>query len=307
MATKFFLCTKCGNVVSKFVDSGVNVFCCGQQMQELVPSTIDSAKEKHLPVVECEKNGTIKVKVGSQPHPMTPEHHVSFIYLETEHGGQVKYLMPDQAPEAVFVGCNDKPIAVYEYCNIHGLWKTDVEEPCIKKSCCGLMGLMFTSIFCLLSCSCSGQKVDNSTVKSLDINRYLGTWYEIARFDHSFERGLTHAKAQYSLNADGTISVTNSGIKKGKDKTSTGKARLTDTAGLLRVSFFGPFYSDYRIMMLSEDYNYALVGAGSSKYLWILSRTPNVPDDILQQILTVASDRGYDTSKLIWVEQSTKS
>lgn len=124
MTTKFFLCTTCGNVVVKFVDSGVVPVCCGQQMQELIPSTDDFAMEKHLPVVECEKNGTIKVRVGSKPHPMTPEHHISFIYLETEDGGQIKYLMPDDEPEAVFHNCCGKPVAVYEYCNIHGLWKT---------------------------------------------------------------------------------------------------------------------------------------------------------------------------------------
>lgn len=159
-------------------------------------------------------------------------------------------------------------------------------------------------IFGLFACSCCADKVDNSTVKSLELDRYLGDWYEIARFDHSFERGLTHAKAQYALRPDGKVSVTNSGIKYGRDKTSVGKAKLTDTAGLLRVSFFGPFYSDYRVMMLSEDYNYALVGSGSPKYLWILSRTPQVPDDVLQQILSVARERGYDTGKLIWVDQS---
>ena len=136
MATKFFLCTRCGNVIIKFVDSGVDVVCCGAQMQELVPATSDSGMEKHLPVVEMGENGTIRVKVGSQPHPMTPEHHISFIYLETEHGGQVKYLMPDEAPEAVFCGCKDKPVAVYEYCNIHGLWKTELSPACSAKTCC---------------------------------------------------------------------------------------------------------------------------------------------------------------------------
>lgn len=126
MATKFFLCTVCGNVVIKCIDSGVKVVCCGQQMQELVPSTNELFMEKHLPVVECGEDGTIKVKVSSTTHPMTPEHHISFIYLETEHGGQVKYLMPDESPEVVFQGCDckDKPVAVYAYCNIHGLWKT---------------------------------------------------------------------------------------------------------------------------------------------------------------------------------------
>lgn len=136
MATKFYLCTTCGNVVIKFIDSGVEIECCGQKMQELIPSTSDSAMEKHLPVVKCEPNGTIRVKVGSVPHPMTPDHHISFIYLETEHGGQVKYLMPGEAPEAVFNSCKDKPVAVYEYCNIHGLWKTELHEDCFKKSCC---------------------------------------------------------------------------------------------------------------------------------------------------------------------------
>lgn len=166
------------------------------------------------------------------------------------------------------------------------------------------MSILTATLFCLAPCSCSAQKVDNSTVGSLDLNRYLGSWYEIARYDHSFERGLTHAKAHYSLKADGTITVINSGIKKGQSKTSIGKAKVTDTIGLLRVSFFGPFYSDYRVMMLSEDYNYALIGSGSPKYLWILSRTPKVPDDVLEKILKVASDRGYDTNKLIWVDQT---
>lgn len=137
MATKFYLCTVCGNVVIKCIDSGVDVSCCGKQMQELIPSTNDSAMEKHLPVVEFLENGTIKVKVGSQPHPMTPGHHISFIYLETEHGGQVKYLTPDDAPEAVFCSCKDKPVAVYEYCNVHGLWKTELPKTCTTK-CCSL-------------------------------------------------------------------------------------------------------------------------------------------------------------------------
>lgn len=166
-----------------------------------------------------------------------------------------------------------------------------------------MSGLLLSSLFCFSSCDCGGQKINNSTIGSLDLDRYLGTWYEIARFDHSFERGLTHAKAHYSLNEDGTVTVTNTGIKDGKDKTAKGRAVTTDTAGLLRVSFFGPFFSDYRVMMLSEDYNYALIGSGSPKYLWILSRMPEVPQEIMDHILDVARNRGYDTGKLIWVEQ----
>ena len=169
------------------------------------------------------------------------------------------------------------------------------------------MIVLVTLIVCLL-CICTGvcygqKKVNNSTVNALDLDRYLGTWYEIARFDHIFERGLVQAKAHYALNDDGRITVTNSGVSKGKPKTSIGKAKVTDTAGLLRVSFFGPFYSDYRVMMLSGDYSYALVGSGNAKYLWILSRTPELPEDVLNQILAEAASRGYDTDKLIWVEQ----
>lgn len=136
MATKFFLCTTCGNVVVKFVNSGVNLVCCGKEMKELVPNTTDGATEKHLPVVERIDGRTIRVKVGSQPHPMTKEHHISFIYLETENGGQIKYLDPTGSPEAVFCGCTDKPVAVYEYCNVHGLWKTDLCKECEDNSGC---------------------------------------------------------------------------------------------------------------------------------------------------------------------------
>ncbi len=154
-----------------------------------------------------------------------------------------------------------------------------------------------------LSVCCMAQKVDNSTITNLEPERYLGKWYEIARYDHKFERGLNYATANYSLMNDGKIRVVNSGLKNGKLKSSVGKAKFTDNPGLLRVSFFGPFYSDYRIMMLSKDYKYALVGSKSAKYLWILSRTPAVPEGTLNHILVEAANRGYDISKLIWVKQ----
>lgn len=180
--------------------------------------------------------------------------------------------------------------------------KTGIKQLSVMKS---IMSILIASILCLFTGSCKGQRFDNSTVKAFDLDRYLGSWYEIARFDHSFERGLTHAKAYYSLNDDGTITVINSGMKKGKSKVSTGRAKTTDKTGLLRVSFFGPFYSDYRVMMLSWDYNYVLVGSGKPKYLWILSRTPDVPGEVLDHILDEASARGYDTNNLIWVDHSS--
>lgn len=155
----------------------------------------------------------------------------------------------------------------------------------------------------LLAGCVSGPKVDNTPVAELDLGRYLGEWYEIARFDHSFERGIEQAKANYTQNEDGTIKVVNSGIKNGKPKTAIGKGKLTDTPALLRVSFFGPFYADYRVMMIDADYTYALVGSGGAGYLWILSRTSVLPGSAKNELLTEAKRRGYDTDQLIWVKQ----
>ena len=156
----------------------------------------------------------------------------------------------------------------------------------------------------VLAAGCvSVPKVDNTPVAALDLNRYLGEWYEIARFDHSFERGVEQAKANYTQNADGTIKVVNSGVKNGKPKTAIGKGKTTDTPGLLRVSFFGPFYADYRVMLIDKEYTRALVGSGSADYLWILSRTSGLSETAKSELLAEARRRGYDTSKFIWVEQ----
>lgn len=146
------------------------------------------------------------------------------------------------------------------------------------------------------------QTVDNSPVGDLRLDRYLGNWYEIARMDHGFEKGISHAMACYTLMEDGSIMVVNSGIKNGRLKISKGKAKLTDTTGLLRVSFFGPFYSDYRVLMLDDDYGYALVGSKKDKYLWILSREPEMDDIQLCNVLCEARSRGYRTDELLWVE-----
>ena len=124
MATKFYKCRHCGNVIEKVVDSKVPVICCGEKMEELIPNTIDASQEKHVPVVTKVNDCTIKVEVGSVPHPMLPEHHIAFIYVETENGG-IRVDLKDK-PEAVICTCSSKPIAVYEYCNLHGLWKTEL-------------------------------------------------------------------------------------------------------------------------------------------------------------------------------------
>ena len=156
-----------------------------------------------------------------------------------------------------------------------------------------------------LGCNAQPRSINRTTVGAIDLRRYMGRWYEIARFDHSFERNMEQCEAYYSLLPDGTISVTNSGIssKSGERKMSIGKAKLGKRAGQLRVSFFWIFYSDYNILALGEEYEWALVGSRSPKYLWILSRTPHISADTKREILDIARSRGYDTSELIWVKQ----
>ena len=124
MATRFFKCRHCGNVIQKVVDSKVPVVCCGEKMEELVPGTVEASVEKHLPVVTWIDDKTIKVEVGSVAHPMLAEHHIAFVYVEFEDGG-VKIDLKDK-PVAEVCICNRKPVAVYEYCNLHGLWKTEL-------------------------------------------------------------------------------------------------------------------------------------------------------------------------------------
>lgn len=150
-------------------------------------------------------------------------------------------------------------------------------------------------------------RYDNSPVTDFNLSRYLGVWYEIARFDHRFERGLDNVMAEYLLRDDGKIEVINSGWKNGEYKVTEGKARQPDPEtdpARLEVSFFLFFYSDYNVMMLDDSYTLALVGSKSPDYLWILSRTPDVNDNILGDMLEEAESRGYDTGKLIWVDQS---
>ncbi|MBQ2993008.1 MAG: desulfoferrodoxin [Alistipes sp.] len=124
MATRFYKCNHCGNVIEKVVDKGVPVVCCGERMQELIPNTVDASGEKHVPVVTQLDENTIKVEVGSVAHPMLEEHHIAFIYVETERGG-IRVNLTDKPEAVVYLG-DERPIAVYEYCNLHGLWKTEL-------------------------------------------------------------------------------------------------------------------------------------------------------------------------------------
>ncbi len=124
--TKFFICNTCGNLVSLLNEGGGTLVCCGNDMEELVPNTVDAAVEKHVPVIEVEGN-KVTVKIGSVTHPMVDEHWIEWIYLETKEGIQRKCLKPGDEPKAVFVlNDGDEVVSAYEHCNIHGLWKKEV-------------------------------------------------------------------------------------------------------------------------------------------------------------------------------------
>ena len=123
MEQKFYICAHCGNIIAFVKNSGVPVMCCGEKMQEIIPGTVDASLEKHVPVYTVEGN-KVCVKVGAVTHPMQEEHYIQWISLQTKQGNQRKVLKPTDAPEACFCLCDgDEVEAVYEYCNLHGLWK----------------------------------------------------------------------------------------------------------------------------------------------------------------------------------------
>ncbi len=123
--TRFYLCEHCGNLVGMIHDAGVPLVCCGQKMKHLEPGTVEASVEKHIPVVQIQ-DSTVMVTVGSVLHPMTEEHSIKWIYLQTDRGGQRKNLLPGQKPCVTFALEDEMPVAVYAYCNLHGLWKADV-------------------------------------------------------------------------------------------------------------------------------------------------------------------------------------
>lgn len=123
---KFYICKDCGNIIGLINNAGVPLVCCGEEMVELIPNTTDAAVEKHLPVIKVEAN-LITVEIGSIPHPMTQEHHISWVYLQTKEGGQRKNLTPGDHPSLEFaLTPTDQLEKVYAYCNLHGLWMTEV-------------------------------------------------------------------------------------------------------------------------------------------------------------------------------------
>lgn len=165
-----------------------------------------------------------------------------------------------------------------------------------------ILGITF-----LLLVGCTGMPDSVAPVQGFDLSRYLGTWYEIARLDHSFERGLEQVTAEYSLRDDGGVRVKNRGFSSEKNEwtEAEGKAYFVGASdeGYLKVSFFGPFYGSYVVFELDDEYQYAFVSGPDTSYLWFLSRTPTVDSGLLSRFVEQAEELGFDTDELIFVDQ----
>jgi len=170
------------------------------------------------------------------------------------------------------------------------------------------MRKLLLTIFLVFLAGCLGYPDTVTPVTGFDLSRYLGTWYEIARLDHSFERGLERVTAEYALREDGGIRVINRGydIRQDRWKTAEGKALFVESPdkGYLKVSFFGPFYGSYVVFELDQkDYRYAFVSGPDRSYLWLLARTPAVDAALLARFVETARQKGFDTEQLIYVNQ----
>ncbi|MHA6964007.1 lipocalin family protein [Zobellella denitrificans] len=155
---------------------------------------------------------------------------------------------------------------------------------------------------------CLGMPESVKPVSGFELNNYLGKWYEVARLDHSFERGLSQVTAEYSTRNDGGVSVLNRGYSEEKNewKEAEGRAYFVNspTDGYLKVSFFGPFYGSYVVFELDrENYSYAFVSGPNTDYLWLLSRTPSVAPEVMEKFIRMSRERGFDTERLIYVQQ----
>jgi len=167
---------------------------------------------------------------------------------------------------------------------------------------------LIPGLLAALLTGCAASTADIPAVNDFELDRYLGTWYEIARLPHRFERGLEFVRAEYSPNPDGSVKVVNSGVRDGKVRTAVGRAVLKHPGakpptGELRVSFFRPFYADYRIIELDPEYRYAVVTGSTRDYLWILSREPAMAKPQLAAILDRLKKLGFAVEKLEYPDQ----
>ena len=165
---------------------------------------------------------------------------------------------------------------------------------------------LITGLASLITIGCATVPTGIKPVTGFDLDRYLGRWFEIARLDHRFERDLANVTAEYSKNADGTVKVVNRGYSTTENrwKEVVGKAKVARGAdeGFLKVSFFGPFYGSYIIFELDEDGRYAFVAGPDRSFLWLLARSPEVPDAVRSQFVTRAKELGFDTDNLVFVD-----
>ncbi len=170
------------------------------------------------------------------------------------------------------------------------------------------MKLWISVLVTLLLTGCVGLPEKVTPVNGFELERYLGKWYEVARLDHSFERGMNQVTADYSMREDGGVKVLNQGylVEDDEWKSAEGKAYFVEAedTGYLKVSFFGPFYGSYVVFELDkQDYQYAFISGPNHDYLWFLSRTPQVSDELKQDFILQAKSLGFDTEQIIWVEQ----
>ncbi len=179
---KFFICEHCGNLIGMIKDSGVPMICCGQKMSKLEPGTVDASLEKHVPVVEV-KGSIVNVKIGSVMHPMIAEHSILWVYLQTDKGGQRKCLEVGSMPEVNFSILDEKPLAVYAYCNLHGLWKTEIKEPVV----CDLKPLDVKSKENYVVCKCNNVTffdIINEVHKQNDATKLLEVFESVKNTTH---------------------------------------------------------------------------------------------------------------------------
>ncbi len=185
---KFYVCSVCGNIITKINDSSVPVSCCGKPMKELVAGSVEAAVEKHVPVYTMDEN-KVFVMVGDVEHPMQPEHYIEWIAIETESGFQMKYLSAGEKPAASFcMGRTDTLIAVYAYCNLHGLWKKEHEDAVVPEPvACDLKPLDMKSDENVLVCRCNQVKfsdIVDAAREHKDLNGMLSIFDEVKNTTH---------------------------------------------------------------------------------------------------------------------------
>ena len=203
---KVYKCNQCGNIISMISASGVPVMCCGKKMEEMVPNTVDASAEKHVPVVEVTAN-KVEVVIGEVQHPMAEEHYIEWIALETEQGIQLKKLNSGEEPTAIFRLNGEKATAAYAYCNLHGLWKTEI----VEKPVCEIKPLNLDAKENYVVCQCNN-------VSYFDILEALQTHSSIESLMDVFEdvKNTTHCSTGCGGCHDKVVTIISEALSAGK-------------------------------------------------------------------------------------------